>query len=248
MKYWTNSVNKWILLKKASIETELIIEDFFQSNDYGTIVIWEKIDRIIPGTHIDDIEYQNAFLSYARAVKEHISVVFSSYMHGAKKISFHLNQREIKMWDPFMVDNTFTTRMPTETLYVDGYEVTVRPYILPHQSRLSIEEFADNAGLHGWNEQQGFYIFRNNRLIVSSDWLVDGLEKSEQYRLARVRIDIGNETDTEWNIDVRKSTAVPPISIQKEIKRIAIAARKESAKIYRHRGKKLARKGKKEHR
>jgi len=72
------------------------------------------------------------------------------------------------------------------------------------------------------------------------------MEKLEQYRLARIRIDIGNETDNEWSIDVRKSTAVPPISIQKEIKRIAVAAQRESAKIYRHRGKKLARKGKQE--
>ena len=72
------------------------------------------------------------------------------------------------------------------------------------------------------------------------------MEKLEQYRLARIRVDIGNETDSEWNIDVRKSTAVPPISIQKELKRIAAVAQRESSKIYRHRGKKLARAGKKE--
>lgn len=64
--------------------------------------------------------------------------------------------------------------------------------------------------------------------------------------MARIRIDIGNETDSEWNIDVRKSTAVPPISIQNDIKRIAIAARRESATIFRNRGKKLARRARKE--
>lgn len=238
--------NRWILLKVVPEYSQRIIDNVFINKESGTLVIWDKLDRIIPGAYVDDIEYQNAFLSYAKSVKDHISIVFSSYMHGANKVRFTLNQREISMWDPFMIDNSYTTKMPTETLYIDGYEVVIKPYILPHQSRLSLEEFSENAGMHGWNEQQGFYIFRNNRLIVSSDWLIDGLEKSEQYRLARIRIDIGNETDSEWNIDVRKSTAVPPVSIRKEVKRIALAARKESSKIYRHRGKKLARKGKKE--
>ena len=103
-----------------------------------------------------------------------------------------------------MSDNSCTTRLPSESLYVNGYEVKVKPYILPHQSKLSVEEFNENAGLHGWNAQQGFYIYRNNRLIVAGDWLIPGMEKLEQYRLARIRVDIGNGTDSEWNIDVRK--------------------------------------------
>lgn len=238
--------NAWILLKSASTNASRLISEHFEKNENGTIVVWEKLDRIVPGTSINDEEYQNAFLSYARAVKDHIAVVFSAYMHGAKKIQFYLNDRPIHMWDPFMSDNPSTTRMPTESLYVNGYEVKVKAYILPHQSKLSVEEFNENAGLHGWNAQQGFYIYRNNRLIVAGDWLIPGMEKLEQYRLARIRVDIGNETDSEWNIDVRKSTAVPPISIQKEMKRIATVAQKESSKVYRHRGKKLARTGKKE--
>lgn len=236
----------WILLKTASDAAAKLIDKYFETCNAGTMVVWEKIDRIIPGTHINDEEYQHAFLTYAQSVRDHISVVFSSYMYGARKVKFELNGRPIDMWDPFMTDNSYTTRMPTEYLYVNGAEVRIKTYILPHQSKLSSEEFSKNAGLHGWNAQQGFYIFRNNRLIVSGEWLLPGMEKLEQYRLARIRIDIGNETDDEWSIDVRKSTAVPPISIQKEIKRIAVAAQRESAKIYRHRGKKLARKGKQE--
>ncbi len=241
-----NEKQEWILLKSVSQTASEIIDSFFAQKNNGTVVLWEKIDRIIPGTSVNDEEYQAAFLNYAKAVKTHISVVFSAYMRGAHKIDFELNHKPVVMWDPFLVDNSFTTRMPTETLYVNGSEVKIKPYILPHQSKLSADEFAQNAGPHGWNAQQGFYIYRNNRLIVAGDWLIPGMEKLEQYRLARIRVDIGNETDSEWNIDVRKSIAIPPICIQKELKRIAVAAQKESARIYRHRGKKLARKGKTE--
>ena len=239
-----NTEKAWILLKTASSKAEEEIEEYFLNRQHGTIIVWEKLDRIIPGTNIDDEEYQNAFLSYAKTVKEHIAVVFSGYMHGAGKIKFYLNDRSIQMWDPFMEEKS--TKMPAESLYVNGHEVKVKAYILPHQSKLSVEEFNDNAGPHGWNAQQGFYVYRNNRLIVAGNWLLPGMEKLEQYRLARIRVDIGNETDSEWNIDVRKSTAVPPISIQKELKRIAMVAQRESSKIFRHRGKKLARTGKKE--
>jgi len=242
-----NEENSWILLKDGSNTAKLLQEQYIDHMASGTIVLWEKIDRIIPGAHINDEAYQKAFLNYAKDVKQHIAVVFSTYMSGKDKIEFRLNDNPIKLWDPFMADNSFTTKMPTETLYVNGYEVKIRPFILPHQSNLTNEEFALGAGIHGWTEQQGFYIYRNNRLIVMGDWLLHGMEKKEQFRLARVRIDIGNKMDSEWGIDVRKSVAVPPISIQSEIKRIAIAVQKASSKVFGHRGKKIARSAKKEH-
>ena len=236
-----NATNRWILLKNGSDTSNRIINDYFGNRQNGTVVIWEKLDKIVPENCLDDADYQTAFLDYAKQVKNHISLVFSSYMRGNKKIAFKLNNRDIELWDPFMSDCTFTSLQPSESLFVNGHEIRIKPYILPHQSKISTEEFAYYGGMHGWNEQQGFYVFRNNRLIVSGEWLLPDMEKREQYRLARIRIDIGNETDSEWGIDVRKSIAIPPISIQKELRRIAVAAQRESSKIYKHRGKKLAR-------
>ena len=132
----------------------------------GTIVIWEKIDRIIPGEYVGDEEYQRAFLNYAQSVKERISVVFSSYMSGPHKVAFEMNGREISMWDPFMTDNPLTTRMPTEYLYVNGNEVKIKTFILPHQKKLSSNEFSLYAGAHGWNAQQGFRFLYKGIIIT----------------------------------------------------------------------------------
>jgi len=240
-----NETNEWILLKKVTNTANRIIDDVFSDRKQGTVVIWEKLDKIIPDKCVNNEDYQKAFLDYAKQVKEHISLVFSSYMKGSMRVLFKLNNRAVDLWDPFMSDCTFTSLQPSETLYINGHEVTIKPYILPHQSKISTKDFDLYGGVHGWNEQQGFYIYRNNRLIVAGAWLLPDMEKKEPYRLARVRIDIGNETDSEWGIDVRKSIAIPPISIQKELRRIAVATQRESAKIYRHRGKKLARKSSK---
>ena len=79
--------NDWILLKKAPSAASPLIDEHFKTREHGTIVIWGKLDRIVPGVHLSDEEYQKAFLEYARTVKNHIRTVFSSYMQGPNKIS-----------------------------------------------------------------------------------------------------------------------------------------------------------------
>lgn len=233
--------NEWRLLKEVSEIGEQLSSEYFNPISKGTIVLWEKIDRIIPDEKIDDEDYQKAFLDYARQVKEHIAIVYSSYMRGANKINFSINGSPIELWDPFMENNKFTTRQPVETLYVNGHEVVVQPFILPHMNKMTPEEYEKYAGRRGWADQQGFYVYRNNRLIIDGDWLINGMQKKEQYKLARIRIDIGNDLDGEWNIDVKKSAAAPPVSIRADIRRIAKAAQSASSRIYRNRGKIITR-------
>ena len=234
--------NKWILLKTGTQISAKVESLFLDNLNHGTVVLWEKVDRIIPDEYAQDDDYQNAFLEYAYNVKRHISEVYSSYMQGKNKINFSVNCRSIEIWDPFALNNAHTTFLPKETLYVKSEPIEIHSYVLPHQKWLNAEEFEKLAGQKGWTEQQGFYVYRNNRLIVSADWLLPGMQKKEQYKLARIRIDIGNETDSEWGIDVKKSVAMPPVSIQKELRRIAIAAQKQSAQIYRHKGQVISRK------
>lgn len=237
--------NRWILLKSGSEKAESIISSYLEQIPHGTVVVWEELDKIIPADQTDTKSYQESFLDTASAVKKHLSLVFSEYFKGIGKVAFLLNGRTVEAFDPFMENHPMTVRKPTEYLYVGNEEVTVKPFILPHHSNLSPEEF-QNSILPDWNDSQGFYIYRNNRLIMHGSWLLPELQKKEQYRLARVRINIGNGTDEEWGIDVRKSLAVPPVPIRAELQRIAKSAMKESSKVYRHRGKKLARSGKQE--
>ena len=80
-----NATNRWILLKNGSDTSNRIINDYFGNRQNGTVVIWEKLDKIVPENCLDDADYQTAFLDYAKQVKNHISLVFSSYMRGNKK-------------------------------------------------------------------------------------------------------------------------------------------------------------------
>ena len=63
-------------------------------------------------------------------------------------------------------------------------------------------------------ENQGFYVYRNYRLITWGTWF-GIIEKLNFYKLCRVKIDIGNDMDAEWRIDVKKSNATPPKKIRR---------------------------------
>lgn len=239
----------WTLLKTGSITANRIANSFFKSRESGTVILWEKLDRIVSSEFTDEEKYQSAFLDYAKSVERHVSLVFSGYMEGENKIDFYINGNLIELWDPFMSNNVFTSMLPVEHLYVDGdtdKDVIVQAFTLPHHSKLTDEEYKYGEGINGWNEQQGFYIYRNNRLIVAGEWLLPRLQKKEQYKLARIRVDVNNKLDAEWKIDVKKSIAVPPISIKDDLERIAKAARQASSRLFASRGKVISRKAKTE--
>jgi hypothetical protein len=115
--------------------------------------------------------------------------------------------------------------------------VEITYFILPHMSEIGKEEYENWGGSLGWFQQQGFYIYRGDRLLVAGDWL--GIEKKRDYsKLARIAVNFTNESDFNWQLDIKKSTATPPIEIRRELSRIARIAIMKSAKIYNWRGQK----------
>lgn len=147
--------NDWTLLKEGTATANKVASVFFKNRANGTIVLWEKLDRIVPSQFVDKEKYQNAFLDFAKNVEKHISLVFSGYMRGKNKLNFYINGNHIELWDPFMTDNSFTSMLPVEQLYVDGdldKKVTVRAFTLPHYSKLSDQEYKYGEGINGWNK------------------------------------------------------------------------------------------------
>ena len=234
------SAGDWQLLN-VPIEAVLHGVDPLSQSGHGTLVVWENLDRLVGDAGSDDARAQRQFLESLRAVEEHIAMVFHRFMVRPRPISIRLNGQAIKPWDPFLADDVATQRLPTESLGEPGDGVTVTPFVLPHHTRLSVEKHRAAAGPAGWNAQQGFYVYRNRRLLLAGDWLDLGFQKKEHYKLARLQIDLPNSHDHEWDIDVRKSRARPPLRYKDDLRWIAQAARRRAVSVYRHRGKTIAR-------
>lgn len=207
----------------------------------GTILFWDRLDVLVAGANADDDVAQKHFRERADAVKRHLAMVFHRFLKGRSAIKLHMNGRVIEPWDPFLEDVRFTEPLSDETLVTDGESAEVKPFILPHHSRISPEQHQAAAGPKGWNAHQGFYIYRNRRLLVAGDWLGLGMQKEEHFKLARIRIDLPNSADLLWQIDVKKSRARPPAALRQDLQRVARTARNRASSIYRHRGKVIQR-------
>lgn len=213
----------------------------FDASDSGTVVLWEAMDRVVEPVDAGDARAQRRFLDLARTVEAHLAMVFHRFMSGTRPLLVWVNGNAVMPWDPFLVDESATQRLAEETLGTGSARVTVRPYILPHHSKLPPERHQAAAGPAGWNGQQGFYVYRNRRLLVPGDWLRLGFEKEEHSKLARIQVDLPTSLDDDWQIDVKKSSARPPGGLRDDLKRIAIVTRGRATEVYRHRGKVIAR-------
>ncbi len=236
--FWTwnldyvKNTGKWELIKYLP---EGILNNELTNQKSGTIVLWNILDRVVSKFKTDSNSDLDKFLIIMERVKKHISMVFHRFIESGK-INISFQDRSIDPWDPYLRTESTTQSFPKEPL--NNGKVFIKGYILPHKSKLSEAVFRKAEGPKGWNEQQGFYVYRNERLLLAGDWL--GLfRKEEHYKLARIQIDIPNDLDAEWQIDIKKSVARPPHGLIEQIKAYAVNVRAQAVEVYRHRGKQL---------
>lgn len=143
-----------------------------------------------------------------------------------------MNGSKLEPWDPFMKQSEGGQMIASEAL--EHGQVNIKCYVLPHISKLSIEE-RKKGKVEDWYKLQGFYIYRQNRLLLHGDWL--GLfSKNEHYKNARILIDISNKLDHDWKIDIKKATATPSFSVRKDLIRLGKLTRSKASQIHKFRG------------
>ena len=203
----------------------------------GTVVLWEQTDRVVTTGFTS-----NDFHDLIDTVESHLAMVFHRLLQGPRaKLKLLLNGRAVAPWDPFMTGHPAKpwTSPPTNHS-TDCGTVTVQAHVLPHRDKLTAAEFDSNAGPAGWTAQQGFYVYRNERLLVAGGWLGLGNSRAwnreEAHRLARIRLDIPNTADADWKIDVRKSTARPPVSLRPWLTLLAENTRERARRVFAYRG------------
>ena len=201
----------------------------------GTLVIWQDLDKF--GIGEDDMV--TAFNKKMDLIRDHLSLVFHRYLSGEiglKKIDIRMNNLSIQAQDPFLVKKS-TLLMDQETIWVRGQSILVKAYILPHISKLSQKELKALGGNDGLRRRQGFYVYRNKRLIVWGDWF-RLMRHGDLSKLARVQVDIPNTLDDLWTLDVKKSKAVPPAEVKKNLSVIVQKIAEGSKRTWTFRGKK----------
>ena len=232
---YVNQTKSWELIRFTPLANEI---ENLQEQESGTSVVWYCIDRLLRNTKEEDTKALGKFMEIMEGVKKHLEMVFHRFLEQGK-IKIWFQDRKIEAWDPFLRGENGIQPCAEEFLGKDN--ITVKGYVLPHKSKISEQTFKKASGPKGWNEQQGFYIYRNERLLVAGNWL-GMFRKEEHYKLCRIMIDLPNTVDDKWQIDIKKSIARPPIKIQTQLKAYAKDVREHAVNVYRHKGKVLQRK------
>lgn len=223
---------KWEIGTEATVDS-LPLLSVLDSQNHGTAVLCQKLDRLTGDPENHDQKVQDMFLGTFENVIRYLEMVFHRYLAGRNCITITVGKHVCRPWDPFMTSNEFTQHLSTE--YLDNHKIEVKPFILPHISKRSAEETEKGAGINGWNAQQGFYIYRNKRMIIPGGYLDLRFMAEEHFKLCRIKVDLPNYLDHEWNIDVRKASASPPSNVRGDLTRIARATRSQAGEVYRAR-------------
>ncbi|MDR2425083.1 MAG: ATP-binding protein [Prevotellaceae bacterium] len=227
---FVNQENEWCLL-------DFVSDEIFLSKieNSGTLVLWEKLDRIVGHAKTDNESVKNAFYQEMMNVKQHLSLVFHKFIEN-KRITIIFQNEKLEAYNPFLLNLEPKPEMGQSETFGN---VEIIYFILPHMSEIGKEKYEKTGGSLGWFQHQGFYVYRGDRLLVAGDWL--GIEKKRDYsKLARISVNFTNENDFNWQLDIKKSTATPPIEIRRELTRIAKIAIMKSAQRYNWRGQKTS--------
>ena len=205
----------------------------------GTLVIWQDFDVLSKSS--GGLVY-DALNDLKVSVSNNLALIFHNFLNAPakEKIKMYVNKSKLKPLDPFLESHKKTTMKKERTIAIKdskGIErlIKVRPYILPFATDLNDEHKRLIGGIESLRAKQGFYVYRNNRLIIWGTWF--GMKaRAELTKNARVRVDIPNSLDDIWSIDIKKQQASIPKQILHRLKKAVEEALEFSVRQQTYRG------------
>ena len=175
----------------------------------GTLVWWSELYRV-GNSGVNPGEHAQKLLS---RLKNYLALVFHRFLRSGsrKEVEISLDIYDvvtksaglpfhISPLDPFGYDQSGQKDFPSKFILDGTYEdrISVNAHIWPPNSDKPNYKLPGGA-----NGRQGFYFYRNNRLIQGGGW--NGIREAEPHSsLARLEIDIAPDFDIELSLDVKK--------------------------------------------
>ncbi|MFW5500929.1 MULTISPECIES: ATP-binding protein [unclassified Maridesulfovibrio] len=208
--------------------------------DTGTMILLEKLDRL-GGKHLKKLT-PKIFLRELDLARDHLSLVFHRYLAGqsASRISININNYPIQPYDPFFKYHQATQPLNGMSVKVGSGLAEIKPYIIPHFSKLKGSERDVIKKYGGQSKTQGFYVYRNRRLLAWGSWFGLKRQKRESSALARIQIDISNAMDHQWGINIMKSKVFFPEAVKSEMRVVLDRIEGASVRTYTSRGQKIS--------
>lgn len=232
----------WMIIELSEKEiNELPYIENLKEQQQGTLVLWQDFDVI---SKFSGGQVFSTLKEYRLSLEKTLALIFHRFLSspGSTRLHIFINELDLKPLDPFLEQHQKTTSKKEIFLDVkdsDDVEryICVRPFILPYISDLSDEDKQLIGGIENMRTRQGFYIYRNKRLIIWGTWF--GVKRPEELtKNVRIRVDIPNTLDDIWSIDIKKQQATIPKQIRNRLKAAIEDALDFSTNQQTHRGRK----------
>lgn len=240
-----DKTDKWEIFRLNSDEIKKVKSKLLENDNYNleklftgrswTVVIWEDLDDFQKNydSYRSSVTSENYFNRVIDNLQVYLRLVFHRFLTGensAKKTNIYLNTKKLKGLDPFCRNEEHTTELELSdkngNFVIEKYysPIVIKRYILPTNPKKpgsfrfsSIEAWDEASGTLSWNESQGYYVYRNNRLISWGGWYrTKALDEHD--KLARASIDLTDEHDELFTIDVKKTRIQFPEELRNHLK------------------------------
>ncbi|SMN17289.1 FIG00715517: hypothetical protein [uncultured Candidatus Thioglobus sp.] len=222
--------NDWLLITPDinDFNSTPLMEEF-NNLEHGTLVVWQRIDQLQKEDFSDNTD----------KVMKHLSLVFHRFLETSfNRLKITFNNSDLKPFNPFNIEHSATQEKPEEVINIHNSKIIISPFVLPHHSKVSSQEWERYATEDGYIKAQGFYLYRAKRLLIYGTWW--GMHRAtDAHKLVRIKIDISNDQDEYWGIDIKKSHAKPRADIKSRLKAIINKSTELGSRPYTGRGKKI---------
>ena len=213
--------DKWQILELDPTPYESIVPKA------GTLVRWEKLDRALA---FKDKENPREFRHEFDRLRKHLSLFFHRFLKDGD-FTLRFMGRDVIPWDPFA---SLDPAKPCDFLRYgwpprpEKPQFHLKGYVFPPKGRSELTLFGPEDEIN----LQGFFVYRNKRLLSAGGWLgLRNLPSAPEFRFARICIDFDNTHDEDWRLDICKTKVSPPRAARPWLSQKASVVRDFSEKV-----------------
>jgi hypothetical protein len=223
----------WLRLPQISANERSLLRQA-AGDGPGTLVIWRNVDRLLPRSYQDNMgaPAQKALDRICTSLRRHLGLTYLRYLTGSNnrpRVEIELNDEPVDPWDPFARGELLLDKQVPVALDGHPADLRLRAFVLPPRSELDEAALRD-ADIRA--DTQGFYVFREDRVISAGGWL--GIFRIEPHlSLCRIDFSFDHRLDDALQIDIKKSRIRMLADLQDYVRKEIIPARAEAAERYR---------------
>jgi hypothetical protein len=216
--------DSWLLTPPPATAITQAVRESLRARS-GTAVIWEDLDRVLPGTFSQNGWGRRRLRQLAERSAQFLGMTFHRFLQGLEGsgLKIELNGETVQPWDPFAQDEGATVQLSSVDLEIQADhgagQVRLERFVLPPRSAFSSQEAFDRmAGPMKWNRQQGIYVYRAGRLVQAGGWC--GIRAIDEHtKLARAALHFNTDMDEAFRINIAKMRVQLPPTVRQLLER-----------------------------